>query len=140
NEDVVVPLAGYAPLIRYAREIHARTGLATPTFGHAADGNFHIHIMYSRADPEQCRRAEEGIALMMKKVVELGGAITGEHGIGITKSPFLRLQHSDAEIAAMLAVKHALDPRDILGRGQVFSVTNVWEHQPVKVTLPWDKH
>jgi glycolate oxidase len=140
NEDVVVPLAGYVPLIQFTREIMARTGLATPTFGHAADGNFHIHIMYNRDDPEQCCRAEAGILLMMKKVVELGGAITGEHGIGITKSPFLRLQHTEAEIAAMLAVRRAFDPNGILAPGQIFEVTNVWEHRPVKVTLPWDKH
>ena len=140
NEDIVVPLRGYIPLIQFTREIMARTGLATPTFGHAADGNFHIHIMYNRDDPDQCRRAEEGILLMMQKVVELGGAITGEHGIGITKSPFLRLQHSPAEINAMLAIKHALDPNNILAPDQIFKVTNIWEHTPVKVTLPWDKH
>jgi glycolate oxidase len=140
NEDVVVPLAGYVPLLRFAREIKARTGLATPTFGHAADGNFHIHIMYNRDDPEQRRRAADGILLMMQKVVELGGVITGEHGIGITKSPFLRLQHSEAEIAAMLAIRRALDPNGILAPGQIFDVTNVWDHRPVQVTLPWDKH
>ncbi|MDR1498230.1 MAG: FAD-binding protein [Puniceicoccales bacterium] len=140
NEDIVVPLHAYVPLIRFTREIMRRTGLATPTFGHAADGNFHIHIMYNRDDPEQCRRAEAGILLMMKNVVDLGGAITGEHGIGITKSPFLRLQHSPAELAAMQAVKNALDPRNILAPGQIFEVTNIWEHRPVNVTLPWDKH
>ena len=140
NEDIVVPLAGYVPLIQFTREIMARIGLATPTFGHAADGNFHIHIMYNRDDPEQCRRAEAGIQLMMEKVVELGGAITGEHGIGITKSPFLRLQHTEAEIAAMLAIRRALDPNGILAPGQIFDVTNIWEHRPVQVTLPWDKH
>jgi glycolate oxidase len=140
NEDIVVPLAGYVPLIRFTREIKAQTGLATPTFGHAADGNFHIHIMYNRDDTDQCRRAQDGILLMMKKVVDLGGAITGEHGIGITKSPFLRLQHSEPEVAAMLAIKHALDPNNILAPDQIFKVTNVWDYRPVQVTLPWDKH
>lgn len=140
NEDVVVPLGAYLPLIRMTREVKAATGLATPTFGHAADGNFHVHIMYDRDDPEQCEKAETAIMMVMKKVVELGGAITGEHGIGLAKSPFLRLQHNPAEIAAMLAIKRALDPNDILGRGQIFEVTNVWEHTPIKVALPWDKH
>jgi len=115
-------------------------GLATPTFGHAADGNFHVHIMYDRDNPEHCRKAEQAIYEVMKKVVELGGAITGEHGIGIAKSPFLRLQHSSAEIGAMLAVKRALDPNNILAPGQIFEPLNVWEHRPVKVTLGWDKH
>ena len=140
NEDVVVPLRGYVPLLRFTRELRDRIGLATPTFGHAADGNFHVHIMYDRFDPEHCRKAEQAIREVMEKVVALGGAITGEHGIGLAKSPFLALQHTPAEIGAMLAVKRALDPNGILGAGQIFEPFNVWEHRPIKVTLPWDKH
>jgi glycolate oxidase len=138
NEDVVVPVRSYVPLIRYTRELRDRLGLATPTFGHAADGNFHVHIMYDRDDAEHRRKAETAIHEVMTKVVELGGAITGEHGIGIAKSPFLRLQHTPAEVGAMLAVKRALDPNGILAPGQIFEPMNVWEHRPVKVTLPWD--
>ena len=140
NEDIVVPFRSYVELIRYTREVRDRTGLATPTFGHAADGNFHVHIMYDRDNPEHCQKAERAIHEVMRKVVELGGAITGEHGIGIAKSPFLRLQHTPAEINAMLAVKRALDPNNILAPGQIFDPLNVWEHRPVKVTLGWDKH
>lgn len=140
NEDIVVPFRSYVELIRYTREVRDRVGLATPTFGHAADGNFHVHIMYDRDNPEHCRKAEQAIHEVMRKVVELGGAITGEHGIGIAKSPFLRIQHSPAEIAAMVAVKRALDPNGILAPGQIFEPLNVWDHRPVKVTLPWDKH
>ena len=76
NEDVVVPLNAYLPLIRMTREVKASTGLATPTFGHAADGNFHVHILYDRDDPEQRAKAEAAIMMVMKRVVELGGAIT----------------------------------------------------------------
>ena len=140
NEDIVVPFRSYVELIRYTREVRDRVGLATPTFGHAADGNFHVHIMYDRDNPEHCRKAEKAIHEVMAKVVELGGAITGEHGIGIAKSPFLRLQHTPAEIAAMIAVKKALDPNGILAPGQIFDPLNVWDHRPVKVTLAWDKH
>jgi len=140
NEDVVVPLRSYVALLRFTREVRDRIGLATPTFGHAADGNFHVHIMYDRANPEHCRKAEQAIREVMEKVVELGGAITGEHGIGLAKSPFLALQHTPAEIGAMLAVKKALDPNGILAPGQIFEPFNVWEHRPIKVTLPWDKH
>ena len=140
NEDVVVPFRSYVPLIRYTRELRDRLGLATPTFGHAADGNFHVHIMYDRDDAEHRRKAETAIHEVMTKVVELGGAITGEHGIGIAKSPFLRLQHTAAEVGAMLAVKRALDPNGILAPGQIFEPMNVWEHRPVRVTLPWDRH
>lgn len=140
NEDIVVPFRAYVPLIQLARRMQATYGLPTPTFGHAADGNFHIHVMYNREDPAHCRKAEAAISEMMREVVALGGAITGEHGIGISKSPFLRLQHTEAEIGAMIAIKQALDPRGILGQGQIFDPLNVWEHTPAKVTLPWDKH
>lgn len=139
NEDVVVPPRAYIPLLQYARELSRTTGLATPTYGHAMDGNFHVHLMYRRADAKERKKAELGVAALMKKVIALGGAITGEHGIGLAKSPFLRWQHSPAEIKAMLAVKKALDPRGILNPGQIFTPTSVWKFPHVKVKLPWDK-
>ncbi len=139
NEDIVVPPRRYLELLRYTRVLKRATGLATPTFGHAMDGNFHVHLMYHRADPQERKQAERGVAALMKKVVALGGAITGEHGIGLSKSPFLRRQHRPAEIRAMLAIKKALDPRGILNPGQIFSPVSVWKYTPVKVRLPWDK-
>ncbi len=139
NEDVVVPPRAYIPLLKYTRQLGRATGLATPTYGHAMDGNFHVHLMYHRARPRECRRAEKGVAALMKKVLALGGAITGEHGIGLAKSPFLRWQHSPAEIQAMLAIKKALDPRGILNPGQIFEPVSVWKFPHVKVKLPWDK-
>jgi glycolate oxidase len=139
NEDVVVPPRAFADLLRYTHQLGRMTGLATPTYGHAMDGNFHVHLMYHRADARERRQAEKGVAALMKKVIALGGAITGEHGIGLAKSPFLRWQHSPAEIKAMLAIKKALDPRGILNPGQIFEPVSVWKYTPVKVRLPWDK-
>src|SRR5690606_18740029 len=94
NEDVVVPLRSQIELLDYTLTLKEETGLATPTFGHAADGNFHVHIMYNRDDKEQAAKAEIAVGKVMEKVIALGGAITGEHGIGLAKSPFLKLQHS----------------------------------------------
>jgi glycolate oxidase len=139
NEDIVVPPRAYLALLRYTRALHRATGLATPTYGHALDGNFHVHLMYHRSHPRECRRAEQGVAALMKKVRALGGAITGEHGIGLAKSRFLRLQHSPAEIKAMLAIKQALDPRGILHPGQIFEPISVWKYPHIQVRLPWDK-
>ena len=65
----------------------------------------------------------------MRTVVALGGAISGEHGIGLAKTPFLRFQHSPAAIRAMRAVKRALDPRGILNPGKMFEEFRVWEAQ-----------
>ena len=138
NEDIVVPLRAQKELLAFIRELRRATGLPCPTFGHAADGNFHVHIMYQREDPESCARAQKGIQALMEKVVALGGAITGEHGIGLAKSLFLPLQHSAAEIALMRRIKDAFDPNGILNPGKLFTPFAVWDHPREKVRMPWD--
>ncbi len=138
NEDVVVPIAKQAELIRYTIALKKEIGLATPTFGHAGDGNLHVHIMYNRGSKAEMKKAKAGIRKLMEKVVELGGVITGEHGVGLAKAPFMSLQHSKAEIASMKAVKVALDPKGILNPGKVFEPFEVWKHDKVEVVLPWD--
>jgi glycolate oxidase len=138
NEDIVVPMRNQAALIRFVKKLKKESGLAIPTFGHAADGNYHVNIMFNRGDKVQERAAKKAVMKLMKKVVELGGAITGEHGIGLAKSPFLKFQHSKAEIAAMRAIKEVLDPNNVLNPGKIFYPYEVWEKMPEKVTLPWD--
>jgi glycolate oxidase len=138
NEDVVVPLDKQSELLRKTLQLRDQIGLATPTFGHAGDGNLHVHIMYNRNDPEHAARAKVGIRQLMESVVALGGVITGEHGIGLAKSSFFDLQHSPAEIAAMQAVKNALDPKGILNPGKMFTPFEVWNETPVDVAMPWD--
>ena len=138
NEDVVVPLDKQAELVGYTLALKEEVGLATPTFGHAGDGNLHVHIMYNRGDSDQARKAQEGIRKLMQKVVDLGGVITGEHGIGLAKIPFMEMQHSKAELAAMRAIKDALDPKGILNPGKMFDPFEVWDHAPVEVSFPWD--
>lgn len=138
NEDVVVPIHKQAELVRYTLELKKEIGLATPTFGHAGDGNLHVHIMYHRGSAEEAERAKVGIRKLMQKVIDLGGVITGEHGIGLAKAPFMAMQHSPSEIAAMRAVKQALDPQGILNPGKIFEPFEVWDHEPVDVRLPWD--
>ena len=85
NEDVVVPIERQYDLIRYTLELKKEIGLATPTFGHAGDGNLHVHIMYNRSNADERKRAKKGIVKLMRHVVSLGGSITGEHGIGLAK-------------------------------------------------------
>ena len=138
NEDVVVPLARQVEFYAFLEELQADSGLEAPTFGHAADGNFHVNIMYDREDAGQSRAARRAVLRLMKKVVELGGTITGEHGIGLAKTPFLRLARNRAEIGAMRAIKKALDPEGILNPGKIFETFQVWDHRLVEVRLPWD--
>jgi glycolate oxidase len=138
NEDIVVPMRNYVRFIRFLQQLKRESGLHIPTFGHLADGNLHVNIMYHRADPRESRAAEAAVQKLMETVVRLGGAISGEHGIGLAKSPFLRVQHGPAEIKAMRAVKKALDPNGILNPGKMFDVVRVWELPRVAVHLPWD--
>jgi glycolate oxidase len=138
NEDVVLPMAKYLPFARFLEALRKESGLPIPTFGHLADGNLHVNIMYHRDDPRETRSAERAVVKLMKAVVGFGGAISGEHGIGLAKTPFLRFQHSPAAIRAMRAVKRALDPRAILNPGKMFEVFRVWESKRLEVRLPWD--
>lgn len=139
NEDIVVPLESQLKLSDEIKRLRNTWKLPMPTFGHAADGNFHVNIMFDRADSEESSRAEGAVNDLMRTVVRLGGTISGEHGIGLAKSPFLRIARSKAEIAAMLAIKNALDPQGILNPGKVFYPYEVWDETPISVPLPWDK-
>jgi len=138
NEDVVVPMRQYATFARFLEKLRRESGLSIPVFGHLGDGNLHVNIMYHGANPAECRAAEKAVQRLMETVVALGGAISGEHGIGLAKSPFLRLQHSPAQVRAMQAVKRALDPKGILNPGKMFEIFEVWKHQRLVIDLPWD--
>jgi glycolate oxidase len=138
NEDIAIPMRQYERFARFLERLRRQSGLPIPTFGHLADGNLHVNIMYHRGQPAECRAAEAAVRRLMETVVSLGGAISGEHGIGLAKTPFFRLQHRPAQVRAMRAVKRALDPRGILNPGKMFEVFQVWKHPRIEVRLPWD--
>jgi glycolate oxidase len=138
NEDIVIPMRSYVKFAKFLKKLKRTSGLHVPTFGHLADGNLHVNIMYHRADKTETRAAENAVQLLMETVVALGGAISGEHGIGLAKTPFLRIQHSPAQVRAMQAVKAALDPKGILNPGKMFDVFHVWKHTKIDVKFPWD--
>ncbi len=138
NEDIVVPMRNYVAFARYLTRLKRASRLAIPTFGHLADGNLHVNIMYHRGDRAEVKRAEAAVRDLMKTVVSLGGAISGEHGIGLAKTPFLRLQHPPAQVKAMLAVKQALDPLGLCNPGKMFDVVQLWKFPKLAVSFPWD--
>ncbi len=138
NEDIVVPMRNYVKFARFLVGLKRESRLHIPTFGHLADGNLHVNIMYHKAIPAECRAAEKAVQRLMETVVAMGGSISGEHGIGLAKTPFLRIQHSPAQVGAMLAVKNALDPRGVLNPGKMFERFEVWKHARLDVKLPWD--
>ncbi len=138
NEDIVVPMRSYEAFARYITRLKKKSRLHIPTFGHLADGNLHVNIMYHRADAKETKAAEAAVQNLMETVVGLGGAISGEHGIGLAKTPFLRIQHSPAQVKAMQAVKKALDPRGILNPGKMFKEVRIWKFAKLQIKLPWD--
>ena len=138
NEDIVVPMRSYEKFARFISRLKRSSKLPIPTFGHLADGNLHVNIMYHRDSSSETQAAEAAVQTLMETVVALGGAISGEHGIGMAKTPFLRIQHRPAQVKAMQAVKKALDPRGILNPGKMFEVVRIWKFTKMKIKLPWD--
>ena len=139
NEDIVVPLENQVKFAKFLDTLVKRSRLPIATFGHAADGNFHVNIMYHRDDDSEKARAKKAVSDLMRKIMSLGGTISGEHGIGLAKTPFMKVARNEAEMEAMKAIKKALDPNNILNPGKIFDVYEVWNHTPENVTLPWDK-
>src|SRR5258708_21928080 len=131
-------MRNYEKFARFIAQLKRQSKLPIPTFGHLADGNLHVNIMYHRDNPAESKAAEAAVQKLMETVVSLGGAISGEHGIGLAKTPFLPLQHKPAQVRAMQAVKKALGPRRILNPGKMFSGVRIWKYPQLKLKLPWD--
>lgn len=138
NEDVVVPLDKQIELIEKVEHLRNKYQVAIASFGHAGDGNLHVNIMYHKDDVRECRRARQAVGELMEFVVGVGGTISGEHGIGLAKSPFFSLQHSAAEIEVMKKIKQVLDPNGILNPGKLFEPFEVWNLEKEDYRFPWD--
>ncbi len=120
NEDVVVPRSRVPELVERVVEIARRHETFVVNFGHAGDGNIHINFMCDREDKESVRRGRECVRETFGVAIELGGTISGEHGIGYVKAPYLEMAITAATIETMKQLKRALDPRGILNPGKVF--------------------
>lgn len=121
SEDIVVPRNMIPEMIKRLDTIAEKHGLAIASFGHAGDGNLHVNIRVDKKNADEMERAEGAIEDIFKATVELEGAISGEHGIGISKAPYLKMQLSDVEIEMMRTIKMALDPNNILNPGKIFT-------------------
>jgi len=121
NEDVCVPRSKIPALLNFIAELEKTYDVPIPTFGHIGDGNLHVNFMYDRRVAEQRERVAEAVARLMARVVELGGTITGEHGVGLAKAAFLPLEQGAAEIAYARRVKSFFDPSGLLNPGKIFA-------------------
>ncbi|MCM3880702.1 MAG: FAD-binding protein [Vicinamibacterales bacterium] len=118
NNDVVVPRGRVPELFRLVDVIRRESGFPIACFGHAGDGNIHVNIMVPQE--AEMARARDAERRLFEGVVALEGSISGEHGIGFTKSSYLSLELSPDEIALMKRVKSAFDPQGILNPGKIF--------------------
>ena len=114
---IAVPREEVDDLVARIRDTY---GLQIPCFGHVGDGNIHVNIMVAPGDAGQMERAQEAARALFEGVIALEGSISGEHGIGFAKAPYLSLEVSPETIAVMRAVKHAFDPLGILNPGKIF--------------------
>jgi glycolate oxidase len=120
-EDIGVPRSRIPDMLGRIRAISDRHGLAIGTFGHAGDGNLHPTFILERDEPEAAavERLEAARADLYAAAIELGGTVTGEHGIGAARRDWLVRQQGEGAVAVMRAIKRALDPRDLLNPGRV---------------------
>jgi glycolate oxidase len=120
SEDVVVPLGAIPALITALQEIARRRGLIIPSYGHAGDGNIHVNVLYDHQVEPERQMVNPAVEDIFTVVRELGGTLSGEHGVGLTKAPYLGMELSPAAIALQRRLKAAFDPHNIMNPGKIF--------------------
>lgn len=118
-QDATVPRTRLPEVLARISEIGERYRLRVANVFHAGDGNLHPNILFDRNDPDELDRVERASKEIMKLCVDVGGTITGEHGVGVDKRGYMRLVHGPEELAAMAAVKAVFDPRGLFNPGKV---------------------
>ncbi len=119
-EDVTVPRSELAAMVRFIADTAVRHRLLIATFGHMGDGNLHPTILTDETDAEEMERVEQALSDIVDQTIALGGTITGEHGVGLAKKPYLPRQLGDPGMRLLRQVRLALDPHGILNPGKIF--------------------
>jgi len=120
NEDIVVPRSKIPDMVRKIEALKEKTGLTIVSFGHAGDGNIHFNIMLDKKNRDELKKAEAAIEALFEHTLELGGTISGEHGVGITKAPYIAKEIGSVELNLMKKIKKIFDPNGILNPGKIF--------------------
>jgi len=119
NEDIVVPRSKLVELVKFARGLQAETGIPVACFGHAGDGNIHTNLMVGDyQDPVVREKADAALDRLFTWVLDQGGAITGEHGVGLAKKRWIHEALGEVSMDVHAALKHALDPQEQLNPGK----------------------
>jgi glycolate oxidase len=136
GEDIVVPRSAIPAMVRQIGEISRRYELPIPVFGHAGDGNLHPNILFDRRRAGELERVEAAAADIFRAALDLGGTLSGEHGIGTLKREFLQDDLGETAVWAMGQIKQALDPEGLLNPGKVFPQRGGEEHSGFLTALP----
>lgn len=120
NEDIVVPRSKVPTVIREIEKIQQKYDIPIVNFGHAGDGNIHVNVMINKEIPGQEEKAHEAIKEIFQAALDLNGTMSGEHGVGLAKQPYIEMELTPAQIKTMQAIKLALDPNNILNPGKIF--------------------
>jgi len=119
NEDISVPRSKLPNALHEIYAIGKKYNLVVPCFGHAGDGNIHVNVMVDGSDEDEVKRGYKAVEEIFKAVVDMGGTLSGEHGIGLSKAPFMKIAFSDAELNLFKRIKEAFDPNGILNPGKM---------------------
>ena len=120
NEDIVVPRSKIPEMVKKIDALKTETGLIMASFGHAGDGNIHFNIMLDKKDKTQLKKAEDAVEELFDYTLKLGGTISGEHGIGVTKAPYMGKEIGPVELDLMKKIKKVFDPKGVLNPGKIF--------------------
>lgn len=119
NEDISVPRSMLPDALNAIYAIGDKYGFKVPCFGHAGDGNIHVNVMVDGSDEKQLHDGHKAIEEIFQMIVDMGGTLSGEHGIGTSKAPFMGIAFNDMELELFKNIKAAFDPNNILNPGKM---------------------
>jgi len=122
GEDITVPRSAIPEVVQRLRMISHKYGLPVVIFGHAGDGNLHPNILFDKRQPEQWTKVEQMVGEIFEASLSLGGTLSGEHGVGLLKRPYLERALGSLSIEVQRSIKLALDPLNILNPGKMFPI------------------
>ena len=120
NEDICVPISRIPDICAFVEDLGRRRDVKVVSFGHSGDGNIHVNFMTHWKRQDEVARVKQSVEDLFREVVRLGGTLSGEHGIGLAKRPYLQIALDDATIAFEKRIKQAFDPDEILNPGKIF--------------------
>jgi glycolate oxidase len=126
GEDIVVPRSQIPRMVEITKQIGKQYDLTIAVFGHIGDGNLHPNIVCDRRDAEMMKRVEAASHAIFDAAIELGGAISGEHGIGLLKTAYMPKSVDPVALAMMQSIKKLIDPNNIMNPGKKLGAVETW--------------